>query len=149
MTPLRSPSSRCGFTLVEILIVVTVIGILSWLSLLAIGRIKEAAAESIIRNNLRIVYDAKELYFSEVSAQPLMATPGLVRSGHLSERVATHLTSTHTLEAGRGWRYFVLFRPGAPAFAYKGSVNPTTWEVTGEAIYYPTYEKVSAPRPGH
>ncbi|MCX6401006.1 MAG: type II secretion system protein, partial [Propionibacteriales bacterium] len=59
------PSGVGGFTLIEIMIVVSIVTILSTLAMIVIGRVQDRAARSLIENNLRQLYQAKEYYFTE------------------------------------------------------------------------------------
>ncbi len=57
--------SKKGFTLVEIMIVVVIVGILAALAIPAFQRVSESSREKAIRNNLRQLYGAALQYFLE------------------------------------------------------------------------------------
>ncbi|MFQ6723537.1 MAG: type IV pilin protein [Opitutales bacterium] len=63
-----------GFTLVEIMIVVTIIGILASLAVPAFQRARWKALETSIRNNLRQVWGAAQQYMLENGVTSVKAT---------------------------------------------------------------------------
>jgi prepilin-type N-terminal cleavage/methylation domain-containing protein len=62
ISPGHSSGRRAGFTLVELLVVISVLGILSSLFLPAIGRSKALASRAQCMNNLRQIGSAVRLY---------------------------------------------------------------------------------------
>lgn len=127
-----------AFTLVEIMIVVLVVGILSTLALAAISRIKARAVESMIRNNLRQLYQAQEFFFAtEGEAGRFTSYTTLGSRGYISQGVLKHLQGPHTMEANAGWHYILILRPGQPVAAYKGAPVFGSAAPTGDAIFYP------------
>ncbi|MEI6107701.1 MAG: prepilin-type N-terminal cleavage/methylation domain-containing protein [Opitutae bacterium] len=130
------PSGVGGFTLIEIMIVVSVVVLLSLLAMVAIGRIQDRAARSLIENNLRQLYQAKEYYYSETGSTQVASVPVLARSGYLSGSVKERLMNTHSFEANKGWHYYPVLRAGQPVLAYQGE-KMAGGVPTGEVIYYP------------
>ena len=57
--------SKKGFTLVEIIIVVVIIGLLATMAIPAFQKVRETSLEKAIRNNLRQLASGAEQYFIE------------------------------------------------------------------------------------
>jgi prepilin-type N-terminal cleavage/methylation domain-containing protein len=130
------PPGVAGFTLVEIMIVVLVVAILSWLAMVVIGRIQNRAARSLIQNNLRQLFQAKEYYYLETGDSQTSSIPGLAAKGYLRGSVKDQLMNAHSFEANKGWHYYPVLQPGQPVSAYQGT-KPAGGPPTGEIIYYP------------
>ncbi len=130
--------SRRGFTLLEIMIVVSVVAILSWLAMVAIGRIRDRTARTLVMNNLRQLYDAKEYYFSETGAGAQVPIGNLMQRGYVTRRLAVGLFDyrANSLDLKMGWHYPNKFTAGTPTYAYTGT-KPNNGAPTGEIIYYP------------
>ncbi len=88
---MKARSSRPrGFTLVEIMTVVVIVGILSSLAVPALMRVKHKSEDTLALNTIRQLYDAKEIYFTEDGAgNSWVNVPKLVKAGYVS----------HSLEA--------------------------------------------------
>ncbi len=105
---------RRGFTLVEIMTVVVIVGILSAIAVPALIRVKHKSEDTMALNTLRQLYDAKEMYFTEDGAGVSRVTVAkLVKAGYAS----------HSLEAATqhdigAWYTSslpsMLLKPGAP-----------------------------------
>ncbi len=74
-----------GFTLVEIMTVVVIVGILSSIAVPALMHVKHKSEDTLALNTIRQLYDAKEIYFTEDGAgKPWVNVPMLVKAGYAS-----------------------------------------------------------------
>jgi len=75
------PSANRGFTLVEVMIVVVIIALLAALAIPAFQRVRRAAQNSRIENDLRVFSQAFETYAAEKGSWPANVGPGIVPTG--------------------------------------------------------------------
>jgi prepilin-type N-terminal cleavage/methylation domain-containing protein len=76
-----------GFTLVEIMTVVVIVGILSAIAVPSLIHLKNKSEEAMVMNTLRQVYDAQEIYFTD-TAKPGASLTILVEKGYASKSLA-------------------------------------------------------------
>ncbi|TSC56728.1 MAG: hypothetical protein G01um101418_612 [Parcubacteria group bacterium Gr01-1014_18] len=67
-----------GFTLVELLVVVSIIGLLSTLAIVALGSARVKARDAKRVSDIRQLQTAVELFYSDKNGYPLVAAGGLV-----------------------------------------------------------------------
>ena len=79
--PTRTERSRRGFTLVEIMVVVVIIGLLAALAIPAFQRVRRASQNSRVTNDLRVFAQAFETYAAENGGWPPNIGPGQVPIG--------------------------------------------------------------------
>lgn len=81
-TPHRSiRSALAGFTLVEIMVVVVLIGLLATLAIPAFQKVQRASKTARIVNDFRVFSQAFEVYNSQNGGWPANASPGVVPAG--------------------------------------------------------------------
>ncbi len=62
---MKNRNSKKGFTLVEIMIVVVIIGLLAAMAIPAFQKVRENSRRSAIENNVRMIASAADQYFME------------------------------------------------------------------------------------
>ena len=82
---MRRPKGEYGFTLIEMLIVVVVLGLLGAIVVFAAQNLRSAAAESACRADARVVQTGVQAYKVQMGAYPpsvaALASPGLAADG--------------------------------------------------------------------
>ncbi len=71
-----------GFTLVEIMIVVVIIGLLAMLAIPAFKHVRESAQETTVTNNLRQIANAADEYFTKNGDATTVALTVLVNTNN-------------------------------------------------------------------
>lgn len=91
-------SSRTGFTFVELLVVMVVIGVLAGIGVPRIRNMKERSYQATLRSDLGALRTAQEAYFSENSRYATDTT-------ELEYRTSTNVTVTIVSDDPyRGWK---------------------------------------------
>lgn len=129
---MKTLRSARAFTLVELMVVVLIVGVLSALAIAAVSRVKEAAMQSAIRNNLRQIYQAKEHYFFINADQT-----GVLAQTLLDEEYLTRTTWAACFESPvvHGVSYQGYFTPDDPVWAGPATVSNGALNVSRQIIY--------------
>lgn len=127
---------RHGFTLVEIMVVVVIVGLLSALAVPAMIHLKKKSQDTMVLNTLRQLYDAKETYFMEDGAgQTRVRLPALIKAGYAS----SSLDAVTQNDIGL-WRLTALrnatFRPGLKVSVMEVSGSGPS-AIYGRGQFYP------------
>jgi type IV pilus assembly protein PilA len=133
-------SSSSGFSLIELLIVVSVILIVAAIAIPNFIRSKEAANESSAAQNLRNISTANFLYSSTYSAGYSPDLPSL--SGNTGNPAPSHAELIdQVLAGGIKSGYQITYVPGATdslghVIAYTINANPLVPGSTGQRYFY-------------
>ena len=100
--PPRRP--QAGFTLVEIMIVVIIIGLLAALAIPAISRVQRAAQNNRVANDFRVFSQAFETYVTQNAVWPGNVGAGIVPTGMSSADFKVSVWQAPTTIGGK-WNW--------------------------------------------
>jgi len=148
--PLRSWREQSAFTLIELLAVITIIGILAGLTLGAAGAVRRHGAASTAKAEVAALQAACDRYYADNSAYPIgTADPTKTNNPAGSTALFTNLLGSATLSnAPTSKRYFepkpamvsgsYFIDPWGYAYGYNCSINadgtwnpPLIWSTAG------------------
>lgn len=113
-----SPHKTEGFTLVEIMVVVTIIGFLAALAMPAFQRVQLKAKANVLINDLRIYSQAFNTYAQETSRYPRDARKGRVPRG-MNDSLGPQWTETTPI----GGLYDYQYRKRARGTRYTAAIT--------------------------
>jgi prepilin-type N-terminal cleavage/methylation domain-containing protein len=146
LNPLTPRRSSAAFTLIELLAVITVIGILAGLTLGAAGAVRRHGATSTAKAEVAALQAACDRYFADNSTYPIgTASPTTVTAPAGATNLFTNLVGSATLTAApTSKRYFepkpamvssnYFIDPWGYAYGYNsdGTNAPLIWSTAGQ-----------------
>ncbi len=128
------PGSRFGFTLVEIMIVVVIIGLLATMALPAINRVRRQSQATTIANDMRTFRDAIETYVLENGTFPEFTAAGFppIYTDWISEE---KWNEGSALKSGV-WQYYYTGAPAIPELVLDtpGEDNSDIFEIVDDIL---------------
>ena len=111
----HSPSSERGFSLIELLIVVAIIGIIAGIAIPNLVNSRQAAYRGSAINSLRLIHSSQSSYRTTHGEYADLASLG-----------NEYFINDHALRAGAKSKYLFVVTPDAadPASNYTGSATP-------------------------
>ncbi|MEI6862041.1 MAG: prepilin-type N-terminal cleavage/methylation domain-containing protein [Verrucomicrobiota bacterium] len=113
-----SPRTSKGFTLVEIMIVVVIIGLLAAMAVPAFNKVRTSSQDKAVANNLRQISQAAEQYFTEKGLSS-------VTSADLVGSNSTQYVKTFATVANESYTATVLERTAITASGIAGARTVT------------------------
>lgn len=112
--------SKKGFTLVEIMIVVVIIGLLAAMAVPAFQKVRQNSQEKAVTNNLRQVAHAGSQYLLENGSVTTVTGAQLVSANYLNtiDKVGTEVYDTMSVSAAGGSLTATLPAGGSVSYSY-------------------------------
>ena len=114
---------REGFTLVELLIVIVVIGVLSAMMMLSSTEAVSSARVSNIISNLRNLKTAALAYYTDnLDTYSTIPADGTLNDTTIKEAIFKYLSSAHSISEG-DYQYYNFYNKGDKWFVFYGNNN--------------------------
>ena len=126
---------RRGFSLLELVIVVVILGIIAAIAIPRMSRGSQGASETALKHNLTIIRDALERYRAEHTGQIPAANRIATALVFYSDEAGTVYSATQTTEAYLG-PYIRMPPPELPVGRRKGNKGIAETDVLGVAWIY-------------
>lgn len=127
---MKKAEKRKGFTLIEVLIVIAIIGILSSVVLVGLGQFRGRGRDARRISDLRQVQNALELYFSKFGAYP-SASDWAQLSSDLSGAAIGVTRVPNDPSAGKTYHYCATGSSYVVAAELEDPNNPSLQDVQG------------------
>ena len=116
---MKNLRSTKGFTLVEIMIVVVIIGLLAAMAIPAFQKVRSASQDKAVTNNLRQLSAAADQYFLEAGVSTVLATDLIgTNSTQYIKVLATVAKETYPVNLTQGLALTALGVGGARTVTY-------------------------------
>jgi len=89
-----------GFTLVELLVIVLILGLLTAIGIPAYTGVSEYAEQKIVETNLKMIDDAIELYYQTGNTETLRSISDLVPK-YLKDEIKGPKSATYSIKDGK------------------------------------------------
>lgn len=130
MKYVRTKNSQAGFSLVELMVVVAIIGILASLAIPSVGKYMAKARQSEAKTQLASLYTAEKAFFAEYTAyHSMFGAVGYSPEGNIRYTVGFDTASAaNDAGPGNGYGNTPTAAPGTSThtYAYCGGATPGT-----------------------
>lgn len=102
---MKNRNSKKGFTLVEIMIVVVIIGLLAAMAIPAFQKVRENSRRSAIENNVRMIASAADQYFMETGLTTVALSALVGPNNYIKKPIKVVAGETYDTDIAQGATY--------------------------------------------